>query len=433
MPRNDTRKSIRRHIIAVGLAAVLMIGSIGIMGAATELAGAVVAPGQVVVESSVKKIQHPTGGVVGELLVSDGQKVEAGEVLIRLDPTVAHANLAAVTKAYWELIARQARLEAERDRQDDVGFPQELAAAAADPAIAAIMTGERGQFFIRKDSMRNRKDQLHQRVAQLKNEIAGLEEQVEAKTQERNLIQKELEGVEALWDQHLVSITRLTALRREQARLLGERGQLTAAIAQSHGKISETELQILQVDEDHRRDVAKELADVRSKFGETSEKRVAAQDTANRLEICSPQAGVVQDLAVHANGSVIGAGETIMRIVPDQDRLVVESRIEPREIDQVKLGQTAVLRFTNFNQRTTPEIDGTVDQVSADVSRREKEKDEYFLVRITISKQELDRLDHTRLIPGMPVEVFIRTADRTVLSYLMKPLADQARRAFREK
>lgn len=433
MPRNKTTRSIRSHVLAVAVAAALLIGSIGIMGAATELSGAVMSSGSVVVESSVKKVQHPVGGVVKTLLVSDGQKVAAGDLLLQLDETVANANLAAITKSYWDLKARLARLTAERDTQPDIDFPDDLKNAATEPAVSATLSSERNQFKIRHDAAENHKQQLHERITQFRDEIRGLNEQLEAKTQERELIQKELGGVESLWEQKLVSISRISTLQREAARLLGDRGQLASSIAQSKGKISETELQILQIDEDNRRDVAKELSEVRSKLEETYEKRVAAQDTANRLDIRSPQDGFVHDLTVHTKGGVIAPGETVMLIVPDQDNLLVETRVAPQDIDQVKLGQTAMLRFPNFNQRTTPEISGNVVRVGADISRDDKSAPPYFVVRIAIPKDEITRLDHGKLIPGMPAEVFIRTSDRSVLSYLMKPLADQARRAFREK
>jgi HlyD family secretion protein len=432
MPRNKTVQSIRRHVIAVAIASALLIGSVGMMGAATELAGAVISSGSIVVESSVKKVQHPTGGVVKELRVADGQRVASGELLVRLDETVANANLAAVTKSYWELQARRARLEAERENHTTIAFPDELL-NSSEPSVAATISGEENQFRIRRDAAENHRRQLRERISQLSDEIEGLKEQLSAKKQEHQLIQKELAGVETLWDQKLVSITRLTALQREAARLLGDRGQLASSIAQSKGKISEIELQILQIDEDNRRDIAKELAEVRSKFEETAERRIAAEDVASRVEIRSPQDGIVHDLSIHTKGGVVTAGETLMLIVPDHDNLIVETRIAPRDIDQVEIGQTAVVRFPNFNQRTTPEISGKIARVGADVSRENKSSSSYFVVRVAIAQREADRLGAAKLVPGMPAEVFIRTSNRTILSYLMKPLVDQVRRAFREK
>jgi HlyD family secretion protein len=426
-----TRRAIRLHLVTIMTAVVVLAGGAFALGANTELSGAVIAPGALVVESSVKKVQHPVGGTVGELPVREGQKVHAGEVLVHLDETVAKANLAAITKNLWELSARRARLEAERDGADEVAFPDELLGAAGDPAVAHILAGERKLFALRREALRGQKAQLNERVAQLNDEIAGFTEQTEAKGEEIRLVQQELGGVRDLWDKKLIPLTRLTALERDAARLKGERGQLIASTAQTRGKISELQVQILQIDQNLRSEVAKELADIRAKSSELSERRIAAEDLLQKLDIRSPQDGVVQDLAVHARGSVIGAGEQIMLIVPASDALVVEARIAAQDIDQVQIAQAATLRFPNFNQRTTPELAGTVIRIAADASKEDKTGRAYYLARIRMAADRLDA--DTRFVAGMPVDVFIRTQDRTLLSYLVKPLADQAARAFREK
>ncbi|MGY3532384.1 MULTISPECIES: HlyD family type I secretion periplasmic adaptor subunit [Bradyrhizobium] len=428
----SARQSVRHHILAVAIAAIFLIASIGLMGAATKMSGAIISQGSLVVESSVKKVQHPSGGVAKQLLVEDGARVGKDDLLILMDETVAQANLTAVTKSLWELEARRARLQAERDGDAEIGFPDSVA-SSDDPAAQAVVSGERRFFQLRKDANEGQKQQLREQIAQLKEQIGGMQDQLSAKKQEADLIANELTGVQQLWEQRLVSLSRLSALQRDSARLLGERGQLTASIAQAKGKISETELKILQVDQDFRSGVAKELADIRAKYAETVEKQVTAKDQTEKLEIRAPQAGVVHDLTIHTQGGVIAAGETIMTIVPDQDNLIVETHVAPQDIDQVKLGSAAVLRFTNFNQRTTPEIEGEVSRIGADVSRDDKTAPTYFLVRIAIPPSELNKFASTHLLPGMPVEVFIPTSERTVLSYLMKPLADQVHRAFREK
>lgn len=431
---NTVEQSIRRHSIAVGIAAAFLVCSIGIMGAATEMSGAIIAQGSLVVESHLKKVQHPSGGVAKTLFVKEGQEVNAGDLLIQMDETVAQANLSAVTKTLWELGARRARLEAERDSLGEIGFPDELT-QSSDPVAQAILAGERRYFQLRRDASEGQKRQLREQIAQLKEQISGMEDQLSAKKSETELVANELVGVQQLWDQHLVSISRLSTLQRDSTRLLGERGQLTASIAQAKGKISETELKILQIDQDFRSEVAKELSDVRAKYAETREKQVAALDQTEKLELRAPQGGVVHDLTIHTRGGVIAPGETVMTIVPAKDDLVVEIHVAPQDIDQVKLGQRAMLRFTNFNQRTTPEIEGEVSQVGADVSRDDKDTKaaSYFVVRIAIAQAQRDRLGAARLLPGMPVEVFLTTAQRTMLSYLTKPLADQIHRAFREK
>jgi HlyD family secretion protein len=384
------------------------------------------------VESDVKKVQHPSGGVVKTLDVGEGARVKAGALLVHLDETVAQANLVAITKSLWELKARRARLQAERDGKNDFAFDDDLA-ARDDPSATSIMQGERAFFDIRRAANDGQKKQLGEQISQLKEQIGGMTEQLAAKKQEAALIDKELVGVRQLWDQRLVSLPRLTTLQRESARLLGERGQLTASIAQARGRIAETELKILQIDQDFRSGVAKELADIRAKYAETVEKHVTARDQLNRLDIRSPQAGVVHDLIVHTAGAVITPGETIMTIVPDNDVLQIETRVQPKDIDQIHIGSSAMLRFTSFDARTTPEIDGTVRRIGADVSHDDNSTEPYFVVRLDVDPEQQEKLGKARLIPGMPVEVFIRTSARSMLSYLMKPLADQARRAFREK
>lgn len=428
----SARQSVRHHILAVAIAAIFLVASIGLMGAATRMSGAIISQGSLVVESSVKKVQHPSGGVAKQLLVEDGAHVAKDDLLILMDETVAQANLAAVTKSLWELEARRARLQAERDGDAEIAFPDSVA-SSDDPSAQSVLSGERRFFQLRKDANEGQKQQLREQIAQLREQIGGMQDQLSARKQEADLIANELTGVQQLWEQRLVSLSRLSALQRDSARLLGERGQLTASIAQAKGKISETELKILQVDQDFRSGVAKELADIRAKYADAIEKQVTAKDQTEKLEIRAPQAGVVHDLTIHTQGGVITAGETIMTIVPDQDNLIVETHVAPQDIDQVKLSAPTVLRFTNFNQRTTPEIEGEVSRIGADVSRDDKSAPTYFLVRIAIAPSELKKLATTHLLPGMPVEVFIPTSERTVLSYLMKPLADQVHRAFREK
>jgi HlyD family secretion protein len=240
-------------------------------------------------------------------------------------------------------------------------------------------------------------------------------------------------GVHDLWSKNLIPYARLTALEREKERLEGERGQLIATIAQAKGKITETELQILQIDQDMRSEVGKDLADIRAKTAELVEKKVAAEDQLKRVDIRAPIDGAVFQKAVHTVGGVITTGEVLMLIVPESDALEAEVKVQPQDIDQVRLGQTAILRFTAFNQRTTPELNGEVNRVSADVAEDQKTGARYYTVRIAIPASEIERLKGLKIVPGMPVESFIQTSPRTVISYLVKPLHDQISRAFREK
>jgi HlyD family secretion protein len=426
-------RSIRRHLAGGGLASLVLVGGIGGWAAATDLAGAVVATGHFVVDSNVKKVQHPTGGVVGEILVREGQRVTIGDVVMRLDATQTRANLAIVTKRLDEFAVRRARLEAERDEAEAISFPADLTGRMNDPDIAQLITGERKLFELRREARLGKKAQLHERVVQYEKEVRGLVAQEEAKVRGIALIERELKGVRELWEKGLVSIQRMMALEREGANLDGERGRLVEAQAQSGGKIAETQLQIIQVDQDLRSEVAGNLRDIEGQTAEYIERRVSAEDQLKRIDLVAPQSGLVHELVVHTVGGVISPADAIMLIVPDRDRLALEVQITPQDIDQIRMGQRAVLRMSAFNQRTTPELTGEVSRIAADLTQDQKTGLSYYVVRITVPPQELARLGKLTLVSGMPAEAFIQTGERTVISYLVKPLRDQINRAFREE
>jgi membrane fusion protein, type I secretion system len=429
----DEGISIRRHLLGGAVIALMLTVGVGGWATTTELSGAVIAPGSIVVDSNVKKVQHLTGGIVGELLVRDGQRVRAGEVVLRLDETVTRVNLAIVTKGLDEMTARQARLASERDQVEQVAFPATLLGRANEPDVAAAIQSEGKLFELRRSARLGQKSQLRERIGQLDEEVRGYTALQEAKAEEIELIQRELEGVRALWNKNLVQINRLISLEREAARLKGERAQSVAAIAQSRGKIGEIELQIIQIDQDLSSEVARELREVEGKIGEFIERKVAAEDQLKRVEIRAPQDGVVHQLAVHTVGGVVPPGDPIMLIVPEADALSVEAKIWPQDIDQLHVGQSAGLRFSAFNQRTTPEINGVITRISADVSREDKTGQSFYTIRIGIRPEEIAGLGNVKLVPGMPVEAFMKTYDRTVMSYFTKPLHDQILRAFRER
>jgi HlyD family secretion protein len=430
---SSARSSIRRHVM-VGTAVVAFL-AIGLGGWAStaEISGALIAPGSVVVDSNVKKVQHPTGGVVGEVRARDGDHVKAGDILVRLDETVTRANLAIVQKGLVELYARKARLAAERDGDDTVATPKELADKTNDADVQEELASERKLFELRRTARLGQKQQLRQRITQLQEEIRGLEAQQDAKTKETELIEQELGGMRELWKKNLISLDKLTALERETARLQGERGQLVASAAQAKGKIAETELQVLQVDQDRSSDVAKELRETDGKIGEYVERKVAAEDQLKRTDIRAPQDGVVFQSTANTVGGVVAAGDPIMLIVPETDNLLVEAKVDPKDIDKVQLGQAVLLRFSAFDIRTTPEINGKVSRVAADTSTDQRTGQTYYVVRIAMTPDQIARLGDVRLTPGMPVEAFIQTGQRTMLSYLIKPLHDQLMRAFRER
>ena len=358
--------------------------------------------------------------------------MKAGDLLLRLDRTVPAANLAVVSKALDQLTARKARLDAERQGSDSIVFPRELSDRVADPDVAEAVAGEKQHFETRRTSRAGQKSQLGERIAQLEKEISGDVAQADAKSKEIQLVQKELASVHTLWAKKLISIDRLTSTEREATRLDGERGQLIAAQAQAEGKIAEIKLQIIQIDLDLSTEVNKDLRDVDGQMSELLERKVAAEDQLKRVDIRAPQDGVVQQSIAYTVGGVVKPGETIMQVVPDNDSLTVEARIAPSDIDKLWAGQSASLRFSAFNTRTTPQIDGVVERTSPDIATDQRTGVSYYTVRIRTTAAQVARLGDVKLVPGMPVESFIKTEDRSVMSYLVKPLQDQITRAFRQ-
>jgi len=412
---------------------VLLLGGVVIWAANTDIAGAVVTRGTVVVESNVKKVQHPTGGIVSKIYVKGGQEVAANQLLIRLDDTVTRANLQVVTQQLDELEMRAARLAAEQDEAIELRAPEPLQVRMVDPKISRVVSGEQALFRSRRESNAKQKQQLRERIAQLREETKGIEAQIAAKASEIDLIKKELEGLKDLETKQLVTTNRMVSLRREAARLGGERGQLVAAAAKAKGMISEVELKILETDQKFKTEVIDELRQVDSKQAELQEKRVAAQDQLKRVEIRAPRPGVVYQLAVHTVGGVINPSEPVMLIVPKGDALVIDARVAPDDIDRLHLEQPAMVRFATFNRRTTPELAGKVTRIDPDLIQDKVTGEQYFLTRIALADAEVKKLGPHKLVPGMPADVQIRTGERTALSYLMKPIEDQVAKAFRER
>jgi HlyD family secretion protein len=431
--KSGARQSIRFHL-ALGLGIVaLLAGGLGGWASTVLISGALIAPGQIVVESNVKKVQHPTGGVVGEVRARDGDVVKAGDIVVRLDDTVTKANLAIVTKNLDAAQARATRLQTEQRGLDRLEFPPQLLERASDPDVKTLLASESKLFDVRVNGRAGQKAQLRERITQLNEEIEGLAAQERAKDKEIVLVQQELTGVRELYDKHLVQLSRLTTLERDSARLNGERAQYIASRAQAKGKITETELQIIQVDKDMVSEVSKDLRETNDKIGELIERKVTAEDQLRRVDIRAPQDGMVLQSTVHTVGGVVTAGDTLMLIVPQQDDLQVEAKVNPVDIDKLQVGQKTLLRLSAFNQRTTPELNGVVSRVSPDVTTDQRTGQSYYTIRVSMPAEEVARLGDVKMIPGMPVEAFVQTGDRTMLSYLMKPLHDQLMRAFREK
>lgn len=425
-------RRIARLVRLVLVAMIGLVGGVGSWAATTPLAGAVIAQGVFVVDSYSKKVQHPSGGVVAEIRVKNGDHVSEGDILVRLDETQARANLQVLSGQLDQLAAVETRLRAEQQDVDRLTFPPDLADRAGDPAVAAILAAETRLFENRREARAGQKSQLVERSRQLENEISGLEAQLAANKRETELIGIELEGVRELFQKKLTPLTRLTALERDAARLDGDRGRLVASIAQSRGRIAEIALQAIQIDQDVRSEASRLLSDVQARSAELAERRTAAVDILKRVDIRSPRNGVVHELALHTLGGVIGAGEPLMTIVPAEDSLVVEARIAPQEVDRISVGQPAAIRLSAFNQQTTPEVSARVIFISADLQRDPQLNISYYLARLKLDAGGAAVSAETRLVPGMPAEVHLKTGERTALSFLLKPLTDQMARSFRE-
>jgi HlyD family secretion protein len=419
----ELRTGIRVLVLGVGLA--------GGWAVAVPLSAAVTVAGTLVVETDVKKIQHPVGGVVAQIPAYDGMRVKAGDLLVRLDETQVRTNRQVISNQLDQIRARMARLIAERDGTDEPKLPEDSPTAA--PESERLFSSERALFRARFGARQNQKQLLQSNISQLGDEITGLEAQIRSKAAQLALISGELTGVQTLYDKQLVPLARLTALQRQAAQLDGERSQLTSAIAETRSKISQAQLQIVKIDQDLRSEVMKDLREAQDKESELSQRVVAAQDQLDRIEIRAPTAGVVHQLAVHTIGGVISAGQVIMEIVPDSDGLQIEAKLLPVDIDQVRVGQTALVRFSAFNQRTTPQVGGLVSYVAADLTQEAQTRNAYYTIRVTLPGEELRRLGNLQLVSGMPAEVFLQTGSRTMMSYLLKPITDQLQRTFSER
>jgi HlyD family secretion protein len=432
-PRPDYVRSLRKQQL-IGLVVVgFFAGTLGVWSMTTTLQGAVAAAGQFVVAGEVKKVQHPTGGVVGELMVRDGDRVKAGDVVLRLDETVARANYQIVSKQIDEFAVRSLRLAAERDGAAGLALTPEIESRKASPEIAQLIAAETRLFEVRRAARDGQRAQLRKRVAQLRDEITGLKAQQAAKERESKIIAVELVGVEDLYRRNLVQLTRLSALQRDQASIEGQRGQLLASIAQSEGKIAEIELQIIQIDEDQRAEVMKELREIQGREGELVERRSAAQDQLRRIDLRAPSSGTVHQLTVHTLGGVLQPGEPAMLIVPVDEELQLDARVAPTDIDQISFGQPVRVKVQAGNQASNPELFGKVSRISADISRDERQGTVYYTVRVSLPRSEMERLAPVRVIAGMQAEAYIETVPRTPLDFLLKPITTQFDRTFRER
>jgi HlyD family secretion protein len=422
-----------RGPMTLGLIALLvLVGGFGTWSIMAQITGAVIASGQIEVDRNRQVIQHPDGGVVDAIIVEEGQLVAEGDILIKLDPDELLSELAIVEGQLFEILARRARLEAERDGTNDITFSDVLTDPANVGAIELI-AGQTRLFEARVESMLRAQEQLTQRRAQIQSQIGGIDAQQAALVTQRGLIGEELADQQTLLDRGLAQASRVLGLRREEANLLGQVGELSASAAQATEQITEIEIEMLGLETTRREDSITRLRDIQYNELELTERRRTLTTQLDRLDIRAPVSGIVYGLTVYAPRSVIRAADPVMFLIPQDRPLVIAAQVQLTDVDQIHLGQEATLRFSAFDQRRTPELLGEVTLISADAFQNETSGQSFYRVELRLSNGEIEKLpiDMT-LIPGMPVEAFVRTADRSPMDYLIKPLADYFAKAFRE-
>ncbi len=421
---------LRRRLKLAGMAGAALLILFLLAATVIRISGAVIASGSLGVTSRIKVITHPTGGVLSELLVRDGMRVAAGQVLMRLDTNVSATGAELTGATSDELAARRARLEAERDGSGVIRFPDSLRTSGS-PSAAAAMLREQRLFALRRGERSTDLALLRERETQVLAEIASYQVQIDATREQERLIAPELAGLRDLYERKLVTLNRLNQLERTAVNLAGTAASLEANIAQSRARIAEIRQQIFSVERGARSEAGSELANVIATANDAQVRSVSARDALDRSLIRAPYAGVVDKLAFATPGSFVPPGQPIMEVVPVGDELQVEARVSPADVDQLRLGQPARVRLSAFNMQTTPEFPGRLTFVSAERSVEERTGETFYRVRVAIDQAAVRR-ERLTLTPGMPAELFITTGDRSLLSYLLKPLTDQIGRAFRD-
>ncbi|WP_299508182.1 HlyD family type I secretion periplasmic adaptor subunit [uncultured Roseobacter sp.] len=431
----DTKKWAANKLLFIGFfSLIVLVGGFGSWATLSQISGAIVSSGRFEVDRNRQIVQHVNGGTVAEILVDEGDTVVAGQRLLKLDGTQLTSRLTIVGDQLFELMARRNRLEAERDGALVIDFdPQIAAASRSDPDVKELIDGQRNLFYTRRASVNQEIEQLSKRVGQIQSQILGIEAQRVALTKQLALINKELSGQQSLLERQLTQAGKVLSLQRELARLTGQLGELAATKAQAESRITEIEIERLKLSTAGREEAITQLRDLRARELELLEQRFALQEEIDRLDIRAPVSGIIYNMQVRTPRSVIRAAEPILFLVPQDRPLVVAARVDLIHVDQLAVGQSVVLRLSALDQRNTPELYGRVVQISADAFEDEASNQSYYRTEIVLNNGEIDKLtEGTVLIPGMPVETYIKTGDRTPIAYLVKPLSDYFVRAFRE-
>lgn len=434
MHHSPSMGSLRQHAFLGFLTIVLLFGGLGGWAAMTQIAGAVVASGVIVVEGGSRKVQHSEGGIVSKILVKNDDHVEAGQLLVQLDDVDIRANLDVILSQAREAIAKLSRLTAESTDAKTMEMPEIARNWPNDPILAAQFISQNSLRQSRKAAQVGQTSRLDEQISQQERQIEGLQAQLDAGKQQVAMLVEESEKLQKLLADKLIESSRVTALQRERTQLDGEQGRIAAAIASARASIAELQLQRTQVHDDFVSDVLGELQTTNQLVAELMQKRIAAQERLRRVEVRAPLSGTVHQSVVQTVGGVVGAGETMMLIVPQDERLMVDTRVGALDIDRLHIDQHVMVRMSGLDTRTTPDLSATVEAISPDLSTDPTTGAQYYAVRVGVLASEMDKLAKgTHLVPGMPAQAFIETGERTVLSYIMHPISEQMSHAFREE
>jgi HlyD family secretion protein len=429
--------SLNRHAAAGTFATIVIVGATVCWASFARIQDAVMVPGTVAVNSQKKKVQHPDGGIVADIYVDDGSHVDAGSVLFRLDGKQLLADMGTLRRRIFELAAKRWRLRAERDSLEELpkwsAPADEVYDLSKDADLNAIIDGQRQLFSTKLEVLKQQELQLQEQITQLHQQVVGLSYVEDARNKQLEIARTELEKLSGLAKSGLVPMTRWGPVQREEVGLVGEVGQAHAEIAKAKGRTAELELKLVELKQDYRKEALVDLQAVEGELSQLVEKRVAIQTKLQRLDVRAPVSGRIHELAVHTIGGVVGAGDTLAYIIPDNDKLVLDALVPPKDIDRVQNGTPARLRFTSFDRSTTPELNGEVMWISPDQELVGEYKRPAFRVRIGLDPREIARLGNARIQPGMEAEVMLTGSERTVLSFIMKPMVDQLHHAFRER
>lgn len=424
--------SDRKFTLLGTVALAVLVGGFGTWSVSTNISGAIVAGGRIQVDSNQQVVQHQEGGVVSEILVDDGDAVAAGDVLISLDDEFLRRELNIVEGQLIVLLARRGRLEAERDDAEQISFDEDLL-SRTDKSSIELVTGQRRLFETRKSSLAKEADQLGKKVTQLLSQVDGIQSQKTSIDRQRDLIEVELTAQRGLLERGLAQARTVLSLERNAVDLEGKLGELTASEASTKSRITEIEIEILKLKDRIREEAISSLRDMEPQEMELRERRHALTERIRRMEIKAPVAGIVHGLQIFTPRSVVRPADPVLYLVPQDRPLNVEVQVSPVHIDQVHPGQDVSLRFSSLDQRTTPELEGQIQKVSADAFENARSSESFYLAEVTIDDNELSKLpEGVTLVPGMPVEAYLKTSDRTPLQYLVKPLTDYFVKAFRE-